>query len=267
LINLAVIFPIKDFDDSVMTTLASLEAQKKISVTCIAVAERHILDRLRSNARNLRILPVERPARGVYNALNAGLETAQSLPRIDSVTFVSSGAVLVSPESLYTLASLSTSESWAVGAWKQAYHTRKDRVFLPPVARCTNDGLSMLRHFSSYWPLNIEALALGSKLAATLRFDESKKIGADFKLFATLLSQTSKVFVSQIPHVVLPAPGLSSEQRRLGQRDVADARFEVAKSVSGVGLRIILMTLSLGLLMFENVLNAAGSLRATKTPM
>jgi hypothetical protein len=264
LINLAVIFPVKDFDESVTTTLNSLALQEKITLTCIAVAERNVLDKLEARHGNLRILAVERPARGVYNALNAGLDAAQALPDLDAVAFISSGAVLATPESMYTLSSLSKGETWAVGSWRQIYGSGKDRVFLPAVARSSSDGLSQVLHFSSYWPLNIEALVLGSKLAKSLRFDETKKIGADFKLFAILLSGSSRVCVSQVPHVVLPAPGLSSEQRRLGQRDVATARFEVAKSANSIVRRTVLITISMLLLMFESVLNAVESLKASK---
>jgi hypothetical protein len=265
LINLAVIFPVKDFDESVTTTLNSLALQEKITLTCIAVAERNVLDKLEANDGNLRILAVERPARGVYNALNAGLDAAQALPDLDAVAFISSGAVLATPESLYTLSSLSKVETWAVGSWKQIYGSGKDRVFLPPVARGSNDGLSQVLHFSSYWPLNIEALILGSKLAESLRFDETKKIGADFKLFAILLSGSSRFCVSQVPHVVLPAPGLSSEQSRLGQRDVANARFEVAKSANGLVRRSVLIAIALLLLILESALNAVEPLKARKT--
>lgn len=264
MITLAAIFPIKDLDDSVMVTVNSLASQVKINLVCIVVAERQVLDKLGVGYGNLRILAVESPARGVYNALNAGLDAAQSLPELDSVSFISTGAELSSTESLYDLASLVTSDSWAVGPWKQSFHTGPDRVFRPPMARGSNTGLSKLRHFSSYWPLNIEALVLGSKLAATVRFDESKKIGADFKLFATLLSQSATVIVSQKTHIVLPEPGLSSQQRLLGQRDVANARFEVSASVNGFARRSLLQAMSLALLMFESALNAAASLRVTK---
>lgn len=247
-----------------MVTLNSLASQVKINLICIVVAERQVLDKLGAGHGSLRMLAVESPARGVYNALNAGLDAAQSLPGVDAVSFISTGAELLSAESLFDLASLATSESWAVGPWKQAFHTGPDKVFLPPVVRGSNAGLSKLRHFSSYWPLNIEALVLGSKLAATVRFDESKKIGADFKLFATLLSQSATVLVSRKTHIVLPEPGLSSQQRLMGQRDVANSRFEVSASVNGFGQRSMLQAMSLALLMFENALNAAASLRVTK---
>lgn len=262
--TLAVILPIKEFDDSVIITLNSLASQVKIDLICIVVAERQILDKLGVYAGNLRLMAVERPARGVYNALNAGLDTARGLPELDSISFISTGAALASTESLHVLASLATLDGWAVGPWRQAYQSRPDRVFVPPMARGSKAGLSRLRQFSSYWPLNIEALALGSNLAATVRFDESKKIGADYKLFATLLAQSAKVFVSEKTHVVLPEPGLSSEQRLLGQRDIANARFEVSASVNGFFRRSMLVAMSLALVVFEYAVNAVVSLKASR---
>lgn len=266
LLNLAVIFPIKHFDESVKLTLDSLASQIKVNLICIVVAEGQILEKLRLDRTALKFLPVERPAKGVYNALNAGLESAQVLTDLDSVSFISSGAVLASKDSLYELASRTRADSWAVGSWNQVYEKSPNRIFLPPTALESNSNASKLRHFSSYLPLNIEALVLGAELAATLRFDESKKIGADFKLFATLLSQNAPVSVSQKPHVVLPAPGLSSEQRLLGQREVAKARFEISASVNGFGRRFVLTTVSLALLMFEYALNKAGTFVVAKKP-
>lgn len=264
LLNLAVIFPIKDLDESVKLTLDSLASQINVNLICIVVAEGQILEKLRFDGATPRILPVERPAKGVYNALNAGLDSAQSLTNLDSVSFISSGAVLASKESLYDLASLTEADSWAVGSWNQVYGTSPGRLFNPPKALESNSNLSKLRHFSSYWPLNIEALFLGYELAATFRFDESKRIGADFKLFATLLSQSFMVRVSQKTHVALPPPGLSSEQRLLGQREVAEARFEISASVNGVVRRFLWTTVSMALLIFERALNQAAQVRAAE---